>query len=101
MRYSTPGTCVSRLEVTGVAVARIAPAHFAWWWLVLVAHSTPRGDPMALRVFIGSTSLDLADYRRAAIAACNELGVVPVAMEFFGAADAGATAGSRENVSRS
>lgn len=56
---------------------------------------------MALRIFIGSTSLDLADYRRAAIAACNELGIVPVAMEFFGAAGVGATAGSRENVSRS
>jgi NB-ARC domain/Domain of unknown function (DUF4062) len=56
--------------------------------------------PKALRVFIGSTSLDLTDYRRAAIAACNELGVVPIAMEFFGAADAGATAGSRGNVTR-
>ena len=56
---------------------------------------------MALSVFIGSTREDLADYRNAAFAACNALGIVPIAMEFFGAADVGATVGSRDNVSRS
>ena len=39
--------------------------------------------------FISSTSLDLAEYRKAAIDACNELSIVPMAMEFFGAAGVG------------
>lgn len=35
------------------------------------------------RVFIGSTSKDLVDYRQMAIEVCLRLGTMPVAMEFF------------------
>jgi tetratricopeptide (TPR) repeat protein len=45
-------------------------------------------------VFISSTSKDLAEYRKAAIDACLELKLFPVAMEYFEAIDAGATAAS-------
>src|SRR5262249_51653312 len=40
------------------------------------------------------TGRDLAAYRDAAVRACNELGLVPVAMEFWEAMGVGATAGS-------
>lgn len=46
-------------------------------------------------VFISSTSLDLREYRDAAIEECNRLGLVPIAMEFFEAMGRGATAGSQ------
>jgi tetratricopeptide (TPR) repeat protein len=46
------------------------------------------------KVFLSSTSRDLREYRDAAILACNELGLIPVAMEFFEAMGVGATAGS-------
>ena len=45
-------------------------------------------------VFISSTGLDLSEYRACAIEVCNRLGLVPVAMEFFEAMGAGASAGS-------
>jgi Domain of unknown function (DUF4062)/NB-ARC domain len=54
---------------------------------------------MGSTAFISSTSLDLTDYRKAAIDACIELGIAPVAMEHFGAAGAGATEGSRQKLS--
>ena len=47
-----------------------------------------------LSVFLSSTGRDLQDYRKAAITACNELGLVPVAMEFWEAMGVGATQGS-------
>jgi tetratricopeptide (TPR) repeat protein len=50
------------------------------------------------KVFLGSTSQDLRDYRAAAIQVCNELGLVPLAMEFFEAMGRGATAGSKQKL---
>lgn len=50
------------------------------------------------KVFIGSTSRDLHAYRLAAIDECNRLGLVPIAMEYFEAIGAGATAGSRRKL---
>jgi tetratricopeptide (TPR) repeat protein len=50
------------------------------------------------KVFLGSTSQDLSDYRAAAIQVCNELGLVPIAMEFFEAMGRGATAGSKQKL---
>lgn len=50
------------------------------------------------KVFISSTSIDLQDYRRAAIELCNRLGMVPVAMEFFESMGRGATEGSRQKL---
>ena len=50
---------------------------------------------MGPSAFISSTSIDLADYRQAVIEVCNELQITPIAMEFFGAAGAGANAGSK------
>src|SRR4051812_41428030 len=61
----------------------------------VTARGTPGSEVLAGRggdarmtatAFISSTSLDLSEYRKAAIDACNELGIVPSAMEFFGAA---------------
>ena len=49
---------------------------------------------MTYKVFISSTGKDLADYREAAIAECNRLGLVPIGMEFFEAMGVGATQGS-------
>jgi tetratricopeptide (TPR) repeat protein len=46
------------------------------------------------KVFISSTSLDLPEYRAAAVRACNELGVGVVDMKDFEAMGVGATAGS-------
>jgi hypothetical protein len=48
-----------------------------------------------LSVFISSTGQDLAEYRQSAIDVCNELGLIPIAMEFFEAMGLGATAGSK------
>jgi hypothetical protein len=50
------------------------------------------------KVFISSTSIDLRDYRDAAIEECNRLGLVPIAMEFFEAMAFGATAGSKQKL---
>src|SRR5438045_9492994 len=47
---------------------------------------------MTRRVFLSSTGRDLGDYRAAAIAVCNELGLIPVAMEFWESLGRGATA---------
>ena len=47
---------------------------------------------MTWRVFLSSTGRDLGDYRAAAIAVCNELGLIPVAMEFWESLGRGATA---------
>ncbi len=47
-----------------------------------------------LSVFLSSTGRDLHEYRAAAIAVCNELGLVPVAMEFWESMGVGATEGS-------
>lgn len=46
------------------------------------------------RVFIGSTSKDLAEYRAAAEAICKDLQMFPVMMEDFPSMSAGATEGS-------
>jgi hypothetical protein len=53
---------------------------------------------MSSAAFISSTSIDLADYRQAAIEVCNELQITPIAMEFFGAAGVGANAGSKSKL---
>ncbi|MBV8276226.1 MAG: DUF4062 domain-containing protein [Verrucomicrobia bacterium] len=53
---------------------------------------------LPVTAFISSTSIDLADYRQAAIEVCNELQLTPIAMEFFGAAGVGATAGSKSKL---
>ena len=50
------------------------------------------------KVFIGSTGQDLKEYRQAAIEVCNQLSLVPIAMEFFEAMGAGATKGCRQKV---
>ncbi len=44
-----------------------------------------------LSVFLSSTGRDLQEYRAAAIAVCNELGLVPMAMEFWESMGVGAT----------
>ena len=51
-----------------------------------------------IRVFLSSTSQDLSVYREAAVRVCNQLELVPVAMEFFEAMSAGATDGSRQQL---
>jgi len=56
---------------------------------------------VSLRVFISSTSQDLADYRQAAVNVCNELKLIPIAMEFFSAMGAGATEGSKQKIDES
>ncbi|MGD1895005.1 MAG: DUF4062 domain-containing protein [Cyclobacteriaceae bacterium] len=56
---------------------------------------------MSVRVFIGSTSEDLKDYRQAAINICNKLEFVPIAMEFFSAMGKGANVGSKQKVDKS
>lgn len=53
---------------------------------------------MAKTVFISSTSLDLKDYRQAAIDTCTSLGFVPIAMENFEAMGVGATEGSKRKL---
>lgn len=53
---------------------------------------------MATKVFISSTGFDLKAYRQAAIEVCNELGLIPLAMEFFEAMAKGATAGSKSKL---
>ncbi len=53
---------------------------------------------MSAKVFISSTSQDLGAYRQAAIETCNRLQLIPIAMEFFAATDAGATAGSKRKM---
>ena len=49
-------------------------------------------------VFISSTGKDLTDYRQAAIEVCNQLSLVPIAMEFFEAMGKGATEGSKSKL---
>ena len=53
-----------------------------------------------VKVFISSTSIDLKDYRAAAIAMCEEQAIVvePIAMEYFEAMDIGAVEGSLRKV---
>jgi tetratricopeptide (TPR) repeat protein len=53
---------------------------------------------MAKNVFISSTSLDLKEYRQAAIDACRNLGFEPIAMENFEAMGVGATEGSKRKL---
>jgi tetratricopeptide (TPR) repeat protein len=53
---------------------------------------------MAKTVFISSTSLDLKDYRQAAIDTCTSLGFVPIVMENFEAMGVGATEGSKRKL---
>jgi Domain of unknown function (DUF4062) len=48
--------------------------------------------PMTRRVFFSSTGRDLSDYRAAATDVCNELGLIPIAMEFWESMGRGATA---------
>lgn len=52
------------------------------------------------KVFISSTSRDLADYRQAAIDTCIKLGLVPIAMEHFPAMGVGATEGSKRELDK-
>ncbi len=52
----------------------------------------------AHRVFLSSTGFDLEDYRRAAIDACNQLQMIPIAMEHFEAMGKGATDGSKSKL---
>lgn len=47
------------------------------------------------KVFIGSTGLDLHDYRRAAVEACARLGLVPLGQEAFESMSAGAAEASQ------
>lgn len=56
---------------------------------------------MPPRVFLSSTSRDLKEYRDAAIAVCNRLGLTPVGMEFFGAMATGASRASKERLAGS
>jgi hypothetical protein len=51
------------------------------------------------RLFISCTSRDLYDYREAAITICNQLKMIPLAMEFFEAMGMGATKGSKVKLS--
>ncbi|MDO9092483.1 MAG: DUF4062 domain-containing protein [Rubrivivax sp.] len=53
---------------------------------------------MTPKVFISSTSQDLASYRRVAIDECVRAGLMPLVMEFFEAMSLGATAGSRRKL---
>ncbi|MBZ0305426.1 MAG: tetratricopeptide repeat protein, partial [Anaerolineae bacterium] len=50
------------------------------------------------KIFIGSTSKDLENYRKAAIDVCLSLDLQPIAMEHFPAMGKGATAGSKSKV---
>ena len=50
------------------------------------------------KVFISSTGEDLSEYREAAIAVCNQLELIPVAMELFESMEAGATEGSKRKL---
>ena len=51
-------------------------------------------------VFIGSTGMDLREYRETARKVCNELHLVPIMMEDFDAMGLGATAGSKLKLDR-
>jgi hypothetical protein len=62
--------------------------------------SAPRENPDRARValgkaFVSSTGRDLEAYRQAAIETCLQLGLLPIAMEFFEAMGVGATEGSK------
>jgi len=49
-------------------------------------------------VFISSTSVDLTEYRKAAIEVCLRLGFLPIGMEYFGPMGVGATEGSKRKL---
>jgi hypothetical protein len=49
-------------------------------------------------VFLSSTSIDLVDYRKAAIDVCMRLGLHPIAMEYFNAQSRGATESSKREL---
>lgn len=51
-------------------------------------------------VFLSSTSLDLPEYRQAAVEVCNALGLVPLDMKDWSPRDAGATRASLEKLDR-
>ncbi len=53
---------------------------------------------MTKSIFISSTSVDLRQYRQAAIDVCNNLGFEPIAMENFEAMGVGATEGSKRKL---
>jgi tetratricopeptide (TPR) repeat protein len=57
------------------------------------------GEVAVKKVFIGSTSRDLAEYRQAAIETCEKYGFAPIAMEHFPAMGVGATEGSKRKLS--
>lgn len=50
------------------------------------------------KVFISSTGRDLEEYRRAAIAVCNRLSLVPIAMEHFEATGRGIVESSKKKL---
>lgn len=58
----------------------------------------PAATKTITRVFIGSTGLDLKDYREIARDLCLELRFVPIMMENFEAMGVGATAGSKKKL---
>jgi hypothetical protein len=51
-----------------------------------------------MKVFISSTSVDLAEYRQAAYEVCNRLQIVPIGMEQFESMGVGASAGSTQKL---
>ncbi len=53
---------------------------------------------MLRRVFLSSTGLDLGDYRAAAVAVCNELGLIPITMAFWESMGRGAAANALANL---
>jgi Domain of unknown function (DUF4062) len=53
---------------------------------------------MTPKVFLSSTSLDLAEYRKAAFEECTTVGLFPIGMESFEAMTVGATAGSKRKL---
>lgn len=53
-----------------------------------------------MKIFIGSTSIDLSDYRKAAYETCIDLQLIPIGMEHFGAMGVGATLGSLQKLEK-
>ncbi|MBL8163207.1 MAG: DUF4062 domain-containing protein [Anaerolineae bacterium] len=69
---------------------------------VKVTFFRPRRDSiderLGLRVYISSTSRDLRSYRQAAIETCNQLGLIPVAMELTGSTATDAITSLKEKI---
>jgi hypothetical protein len=63
-----------------------------------VLSASVKGGATPGRVFVSSTGQDLSAYRAAAFDTCLKLGLLPIAMEFFEAMEAGATEGSKQKL---